>query len=65
MTPSDEVEKEINLLDDMYNTKFTEKLDPPVSNDSVTPNKMEKQTRDHLYDKETAKDLESSSDKKE
>ena len=38
VTPSEEVEKVTNLLDDMDNTKFTEKLYLPVRNDSVTPN---------------------------
>ena len=36
-TPSEEVEKGTNFLYDMDNTKFTEKLDPPERNDSVTP----------------------------
>ena len=33
VTPSEEVEKGTNLLDDIYNTKFTEKLDFPMRND--------------------------------
>ena len=37
VTPSEEVEKGTNLLDDMYNMKFTEKLDLPMRIDSVTP----------------------------
>ena len=40
-TPSEEVEKGTHFLDDMDNTKFTEKLDLPMHNDSLTPNKGE------------------------
>ena len=65
VTPSDNVEKGDNLLYDMYNTKFTEKLDLPVRNDSVTPNGKKKQARDDLDYEETTKDSESSSGKKE
>ena len=38
VTPNEEVEKVTNLLDDMDNTKFTEKLNLQVSNDSMSPN---------------------------
>ena len=44
VTPSEDVEKGTKTLDDMYNTNFTEKLELPVHNDSVTPN--HKKTRE-------------------
>ena len=37
--PSEEVEKGTNLLYDMDNTKFTEKIDFPMHNYLITPNK--------------------------
>ena len=55
VTPSEEVEKGSNLLDDMDNIKFTEKLDLPMRNDSVTTKKKEIE-RDDLDDEETTKD---------
>ena len=47
----------------MDNTKFTENLELPVRNYSVTPNNNKKETRDDLYDEEANKDSESQSDK--
>ena len=40
VTPSEEVEKGIDFLDYMDNTKFTGKIDLPMSNDSVIPKKV-------------------------
>ena len=48
------------MLDDIDNTKYTEKLDLPICNDSVTSNKKKK-SRDDSNDEETNKDSESSS----
>ena len=56
VTPSEDVEKGANLLDDMNNTKIAEKLDVPVRNDSVTQNKNWKPARDVFNDKEKNKD---------
>ena len=53
--PREEVEKVTNLLNDMDNTKFPEKLFIPVRNDSVTPNNKKKQARDDLDDEEKTK----------
>ena len=47
--------KGANFLDDMDNTKLTEKLDLPTRNDSVTQKKAKK-ARDDSDDKETTKD---------
>ena len=64
VTPTEEVEKGIKTLDDMDNTKFTEKLELPVHNDSVTPNNRKKKKRVIiLMTKKQKKDPESPSDK--
>ena len=65
VTLSEEVEKGTFLLDDMDNTKFKEKLDLTMHNDSVTPKKKRTKTSDDLDYEETTKYSESSSDKKE
>ena len=45
VTPSGEVEKGTNLLNDMNNTRFTEKLDLSMRNDSVTPKKRKRKNK--------------------
>ena len=42
VTPSEEVEKVTETLDDMDDTKLSEKGELPVLNDSVTPNNKKK-----------------------
>ena len=49
----------------MDNTKLTEKIDPQMCNDSVTPKKYKEKARDDFNDEETTKDSKSPSDQKE